>query len=180
MPHRNAQLRSEAAGHAGNWSFFITHQNRNKVEKCQCHAHVLIHENWVLNPAGSIEHITALYNSHWKDAGYRTWASTGYMLTFLFNQGRYEEVGAYFRNIEMLRYEADPASYLKDYHLHSRKEGNHGYWKEHLALQKRLRVRGIESVDRYLTRNLCTILAVALNRLQHGVRAHLASVAYLK
>ncbi len=142
--------------------------------------HFHIHENWVLNPAGSIEHITALYNSHWKDAGYRTGASTGYMLTFLFNHGRYEEVGAYFRNIEMLRYEADPASYHKDYHLRSRKEGNHGYWKEHLALQKRLRVRGIESVDRYLTRNLCTILAVALNRLQHGVRAHLSSVAYLK
>jgi hypothetical protein len=38
----------------------------------------------------------------------------------------------------------------------------------------------IESVDRYLTRNLCTILAVALNRLQHCVKAHLASVAYLK
>jgi hypothetical protein len=35
-------------------------------------------------------------------------------------------------------------------------------------------------VDRYLTRNLCTILAVALNRLQHGVKAHLASVACLK
>ena len=46
------------------------------------------HENWVLNPAGSIEHIATLYNSH---------------------------------------------------------------CKEHIALQKRLRVRGIESVDRFLT-----------------------------
>ena len=91
--------------------------------------HFHIHENWVLNTAGSIEHITAQYNSHWKDSGYRAGASTGYMLTFLFNHGRYEEVGAYFRNIEMLRYEADPASYLKDYHLRSRKEDNHGYWK---------------------------------------------------
>ena len=75
------------------------------------------HENWVLNSAGSIENIAALYNSH---------------------------------------------------------------WKEHLALQRRLLVRGIESVDRYLTRSLCTILAGALNRLQHGVKVHLASVAYLK
>ena len=90
------------------------------------------------------------------------------------------DVGAYFRNIEMLRYESDTITYLKDYHLRSRKEGHHGYWKEHLSLQRRLRVRGLRNVDIFLTRNLCTILAVALNRLQHGVREHLSSVAYLK
>lgn len=83
---------------------------------------------------------------------------------------------------EMLRDEviAQGRVHLKDYHLRSRKEGHHGYWKEHLSLQRRLRVRGLRNVDIFLTRNLCTILAVALNRLQHGVREHLSSVAYLK
>jgi hypothetical protein len=39
--------------------------------------HFHIHEKLVPNPAGSIGHMTALYNSHWKDAGYRTVASLG-------------------------------------------------------------------------------------------------------
>ena len=142
--------------------------------------HFHIHGNRVPNPAGSVEHLKALYGRHWKDEGYRSRAPIEFILTFLFSHGHHVDVGAYFRNIEMLRYESDSVTYLKDYHLRSGKEGHHGYWKEHLSLQRRLRVRGLRDVDIFLTRNLCTILAVALNRLQHGVREHLSSVAYLK
>jgi hypothetical protein len=81
--------------------------------------------------------------------------------------------------MNMRRYDEDPEGYLKVYHKRSRKEGNHGYWKEHLQLESRLRRKGIKRVDRYLTRNLCALLSVALNRLQHGINRNLTSVAYL-
>ena len=76
-------------------------------------------------------------------------------------------------------YTADPVAFLKDYHRRSHQEGSHGCWNEHLDLERRLRTKGLTNVDRYLTRNLCAVLAVALCRLQHGVRNNLTSVAYL-
>ncbi|MCK4444363.1 MAG: hypothetical protein KAW09_07450 [Thermoplasmata archaeon] len=88
-------------------------------------------------------------------------------------------MGAYFRNLKMDSYDEDPGAYIDVYHKRSRKEGNHGYWKEHLQPEKRLRRKGIERVDRYLTRNLCALLSVALNRLQHGIERNLTSIAYL-
>lgn len=80
----------------------------------------------------------------------------------------------------MDRHEDNPVEYMKDYHFRNRQEGHHGYWKEHLEIEDRMRVKGKEKekVDRYLTRNLCTVLAVALCRLQHGVKENLTSVAY--
>ena len=47
-----------------------------------------------------------------------------------------------------------------------------------MDMEKRLRVKGRIKVDRYLTRNLCALLAVALCRLQHGIKTNLTSVAY--
>jgi hypothetical protein len=79
----------------------------------------------------------------------------------------------------MANYHEDPDAYMKDYHKRSRQEGSHGYWKEHLKVESRMRVKGLERVDRYATINLCVILAVALTRLQNGVRENLASVAFL-
>jgi len=46
-------------------------------------------------------------------------------------------------------------------------------------MERRLRTKGLVNVDRYLTRNLCSVLVVALCRLQHGVKKNLTSVAYL-
>ncbi|MBX8638905.1 MAG: hypothetical protein KIY10_00430 [Thermoplasmata archaeon] len=46
-------------------------------------------------------------------------------------------------------------------------------------LQLRLIVCGFCNVDLFLTRNLCTVLAVTLSRLRHGVKNHPSFVAYL-
>ena len=183
-PLLQEQVRScmNAAGMSDLWidGGYDSYENIGWLNINSIMPHFHIHGNWVLNPAGSVEHLQALYNRHWKDDGYGSGVSMEFMLAFLFNRGHHEDVGAYFRNTGMLRYESDPVSYLRDYHLRSRKEGHHGYWKEHLSLQRRLRVRGLKNVDMFLTRNMCTILAVALNRLQHGVKSHLASVTYLE
>lgn len=99
-----------------------------------------------------------------------------YILSFLL-KGGYEEVGSYFRHKTMKGYDEDSQSYLNVDHKRSRKEGNHGYWKEQLQLKERMRVRGLANVDRFLTRNLCALLSVALNRLQHGIKRNLTSIA---
>ena len=142
-------------------------------------AHYHLHENWVRNEKGSVDNILRLYQGHWKDGGFKQRAGMEYILSFLLEKGHVEEVGAFFRNMAMDRYAADPVAFLKDYHKRSRQEGSHGYWKEHMDLERRLRTKGLVNVDRYLTRNLCAVLAIALCRFQHGVKENLTSVAYL-
>ena len=142
-------------------------------------AHYHLHENWVRNEKGSIDNILRLYQECWKDGGFKQRAGIGYILSFLLEKEHVEEVGSFFRNMTMDRYASDPVAFLKDYHKRPRQEGSHGYWKEHMDLERRLRTKGLVNVDRYLTRNLCAVLAVALNRLQHGVKRNLTSVAFL-
>ena len=142
-------------------------------------AHHKISSNWVYNPKGTVEAIKREYQKYWKEEDFKADADLDYMLRYLYAHGKYEHVGAYFRNIAMERYAKNPYAYLKDYHLRNRQEGRHGYWKEQLRLEQRLRVKGIKKVDIYLTHNLCTILAVALCRIQHGIKQKLTSVAYI-
>lgn len=138
-----------------------------------------IHKNWVHNPKGDQQYILTQYQKHWKDSNFKSHASLQYILQFLYRKGYTEEVGAFFRNQAMTAYTKNPEEYLKTYHVRSRQEGTHGYWKEHLELEERLRTKGIARVTRYILRNFCTILAVALCRLQHHQKENLTSVAYL-
>lgn len=138
-----------------------------------------IHTNWVYNTKGDEPYIRALYQSHWKDPGCKTHASLSEILSFLFNKGYTEEVGAFYRNQTMIAYTQSAQEYLKRYHVRSRQEGHHGYWKEHLALEDRLRTKGLERVTRYVLRNFCSMLAVVLCRLQHHCKDNLTSIAYL-
>lgn len=142
------------------------------------HTHHPIHENWVHNPAGEEENIRKLYQKYWKDADFKRNADLDYILRFLLSHEEVEAVGAYYRNKELERYNKDQVAYLDDYHRRNRQEGHHGYWKEHLEVESRMRVKGQAKVEQYLTRNLCSILAVALCRLQHGVKTDLTSVVY--
>lgn len=141
-------------------------------------AHHPVHKNWVHNEKGEVSKLKKLYNKHWKDEDYRANAPTESILLSLFEKGYDEEVGSFFRNDSMERYQEDPEAYERDYHKRSREEGNNGYWKEHLGIEDRLTVKGMERVDRYITRNMCALLAIALCRLQHGVKENLTSVAY--
>ncbi len=138
-----------------------------------------IHTNWVYNTKGDEHYIRALYQHHWKDPGFKTHASLSEILSFLFKKGYTEEVGAFYRNQTMIAYTQNAQEYLKRYHVRSRQEGHHGYWKEHLALEDRLRTKGLERITRYVLRNFCSILAVVLCRLQHHCKDNLTSIAYL-
>ncbi len=102
-----------------------------------------IHDNRVHNTKGELEYLQTLYQKHWKDLEFKTYASLPDILRFLFKKGYTEEVGAFFRNQTMAAYVANPMEYLKIYHVRSRQEGHHGYWKEHLELEDRLRTKGL-------------------------------------
>ncbi len=138
-----------------------------------------IHSNWVYNPKGDEQYLRAVYQSHWKDPEFKTYASLPDILRFLYIKGCIEEVGAFYRNQTMATYTQNPTEYLKRYHVRSRQEGHHGYWKEHLELEERLRTKGLERVTRYVLRNFCSLLAVVLCRLQHRQKENLTSIAYL-
>jgi len=138
-----------------------------------------IHTNWVHNIKGDMQYIQALYQKHWHDSEFKQYASLSDILRFLFTKGYTEEVGAFYRNQTMAAYTQNPQEYLKRYHVRSRQEGHHGYWKEHLELQDRLRTKGLARVTRYVLRNICTILAVVLCRLQHHQKENLTSIVYL-
>jgi hypothetical protein len=146
------------------------------VHRIRVHHH--IHENWVQNPKGEENALRVLYQKYWKHPDFLPKTGMDYILSFLLSQGEVEAIGAYFRNKAMDRERQDPIRFNDDYHLRNRQEGNHGYWKEHMDMEKRLRVKGRIKVDRYLTRNLCALLAVALCRLQHGIKTNLTSIAY--
>jgi hypothetical protein len=138
-----------------------------------------IHKNWVYNKKGNQHNILILYQKQWKDPDFKPYAPLQYILRFLYNKGYTAAVGAFFRNQAMDAYRRNPKYYLKTYHVRSRQEGSHGYWKEHLELEERLRTKGIVRVTRYILRNFCTILSVVLCRLQHHQRENLTSIAYL-
>jgi hypothetical protein len=138
-----------------------------------------IHDNWIYNTKGELEFIQVLYQKHWKDPEFKTYASLPDILKFLFTRGYTEEVGAFYRNQTMRAYMQNPEEYLKTYHVRSRQEGHHGYWKEHLELEERLRTKGLERVTRYVLRNFCSLLAVVLCRLQHHQKDNLTSIVYL-
>jgi hypothetical protein len=138
-----------------------------------------IHDNWVYNAKGDEQYLRDLYQKHWKDPEFKAYASLPDILRFLFARGYTEEVGAFYRNQTMTAYTQNPQEYLKRYHVRSRQEGHHGYWKEHLELEERLRTKGLIRVTRYVLRNFCSLLAVVLCRLQHHQKENLTSIAYL-
>jgi hypothetical protein len=138
-----------------------------------------INRGWQYNFEVNDKHLEEIYQRHWKDKDFRPSASIDYILSFLDRKGLHKIVGSYFRNMKMAEYEECPDCYLDVYHRRNNGEALNGYLKDRLDLMTRMRVKGKEKVDRYLTKSLIALLAVVLNRLQHGVKDNLISVAYL-
>ena len=141
----------------------------------------LPHKDWVFNEKGSEEAIKREYQKYWKDVDFRVNASIHYMLRFLYNKGKIEHVGAYYRNKVLLEYKKDPDGYKMQigYGERSKNEWFNDYVKRHLGFDLNLPKRGKRAAYRYTTMCLIAINAVALTRVQHGVTDNLGSVAYL-
>lgn len=158
---------------------YNTYENIAHLETSGIRTYYPINEGWEYNPKGEMKEIKRLYQKYHNHPDFQVDASMEFILSFLYERGEYEAVGSYYRNPKMAEYEECPDGYLDVYHIRNNGEALNGYLKDRMDLMTRLRVKGREKVDRYLTKSLLAILAVALNRLQHGVKNNLISVAYL-
>jgi hypothetical protein len=129
-------------------------------------------EHWVHNPKGEPEEIERMYQKYWQEEDFSPEASIGYKLRFLFDRGEYEAVGAYYRNKVM------EDGQDEDYGQREKIESANGYLKSQMGFEALPR-KGSRAAFRHTTLCLIAINAVALTRLQHGVREALTSVAYL-
>lgn len=110
--------------------------------------------------------------------------SFNYMLRFLYQYGKAEKVGAYFRNIHMMEW----AEWLKDkendipipFNLRNVAEGFHGFIKKHLNLQKYFHYRGFKNAERHIRWTYLSVLGIALTRVQNGITKNLTQIAYFE
>jgi hypothetical protein len=154
-----------------------------------CHYH--IDQNWRRNV--TYEHnfdgktytytpeqeINYLYRKYWKEPDYKKDASFEYMTMYLVKRGIYEPVAMYFRNPYVAKYEECPDAVLDMYHMRNISEGVNSYMKNNLGLETHVNGKGIQNIDIHVTQCCIALLAVALTRLQHGIKENLSSVAYL-
>jgi hypothetical protein len=58
-------------------------------------------------------------------------------------------------------------------------EGINSYLKDHLEVETHVNGKGLKNIDLHVTKCCITLLAVALTRMQKGIKENLSSVAYL-
>ncbi len=125
------------------------------------------------------EEINYLYRKYWKEPHYKKDASLECMMQYLVEKGIYEPVAMYFRNPYVQEYEECPDAVLDLYHMRNISEGVNSYMKNNLGLETHVNGKGMKNIDLHVTQCCIVLLAVALTRLQHGVKENLPSVAYL-
>lgn len=125
------------------------------------------------------QEINYLYRKYWMEPDYKKDASLEYMMMYLVKREIYEPVAMYFRNPYVAKYEECPDAVLDIYHLRNISEGINSYMKANLGLETHVNGKGIKNIDLHVTQCCIALLAVALIRLQHGIKENLSSVAYL-
>lgn len=125
------------------------------------------------------QEINYLYRKYWNEPDYEKDASLDDMMQYLVKKEIYEPVAMYFRNPYVQKYEECPDAVLDVYHLRNHNEGINSYMKDNLGLQTHINGKGMKNIDIHVTQCCIAILAVALTRLQHGIKENLHSVAYL-
>lgn len=125
------------------------------------------------------QEINYLYRKYYDEPDYKKDASTEDMMQYLVKKGIYEPVAMYFRNPYVQKYEECPEAVLDMYHLRNHSEGINSYMKDNLGLETHINGKGMKNIDLHITQCCIVLLAVALTRLQHGIKDNLSSVAYL-
>ena len=125
------------------------------------------------------QEINYLYRKYWNEPYYKKDASLEYMMKCLVKKGIHEPVAMYFRNPCVAAYEECPDGVLDVYHLRNHSEGVNSYMKENLGLETHINGKRMKNIDLHVTECCIVLLAVALTRLQHGIKENLSSVAYL-
>ena len=136
-------------------------------------------KHWVYNEKGTPRKIHERYSRYWKDEWYKPNATTEYELQFLYKKGEYEYVGAYFRNLQVKKYEASEEVRKEITRGRNGNEGFNSYLKQHVGFESELPRKGKKNAFFHTTLCLLALNMVALTRLQNGITENLTSVAYL-
>jgi hypothetical protein len=128
----------------------------------------------VIDRLGEVERLWNRYERCWKDDGYEPGVSFERRLEYLYCKGGIHrlDVGRYYRNESFRVLLSDPERYEEMYNRRTLIEGNQGYWKQHIGMTK-LEGRSMEFIEVRITVRMIGILAVALTRLQNGMRSGL-------
>jgi len=125
------------------------------------------------------EEINYLYRKFWEKPDYKIDATLEYMMQYLVKKGIYEPVAMYFRNSYMREYEECPEGVIDVYNMRNCNESINSYLKNYLGAETHVNGKGMKNIDLHVTMCCLVLLAVALTRLQHGIKENLSSVAYL-
>lgn len=139
-----------------------------------------IAKDWKFSESGTGAEIQRWYNKLWKEPYYKPKADFEYMqYALLLNGGaRFKQVGMYYRNNILTRYEECPDGYMDDYHFRNRIENNHGTEKRKTEI-KDIEAKSIERITTHIGMHLLALHAIALCRLQNGKTTGLTNLAGL-
>lgn len=141
--------------------------------------HYKIQAHWVIREDGTPKEIKRKYQKYWEEDNFRPTENIEYMLWFLYNQGKVEQVGAYYRNRKMLDFQKDPKSNKKKINERNKSEWFNDYIKKHLGFDCILPKKGKKAAFRSTTMCLIGILTAALVRVQNGISENLGSTVFL-
>ncbi|MEA3457828.1 MAG: hypothetical protein U9R21_04030 [Candidatus Thermoplasmatota archaeon] len=136
-------------------------------------------KHWVYNEKGTPRKIRERYSRYWKDEWYKPDATIEYELRFLYKKSERKYVGAYFRNLQVKKYEASEEMRNEITQGRNENEGFNSYLKQRVGFESELPRKGKKNAFFHTTLCLLALNMVALTRLQNGITENLTSVAYL-
>lgn len=138
------------------------------------------------NEKGKIEIIEKEYNRLRSKPGFLPADQVSLLgkMQFLMKYGRYEYVGAYFRNQLLKTWVYWKKKQRNQDHIlyndRNAAEGFHGFAKQCLNLQNYFDYKGKRNVERHVRWTYLSVLGVALARVQNGITKNLAQIAYFE
>jgi hypothetical protein len=137
-------------------------------------------KDWVHNEKGDLCEINHRCQRYWRYPDFKVNADIEYKLHFLYQRGDLEWVGAYYRNQHVQRYNRRVKRCMKRYRTErNTNESFNNYLKQHMGFETSLPQNGRKHAFKHTTLCLIAINAVALTRLQNGIKTNLTSIAYL-
>lgn len=143
-------------------------------------------ENTKFNEKGTIEGIQKEYNRLRNKEGFLPpdQITLEKKLELLGKYGKFEPVGAYFRNQLLERWDEWKIQKKEGKHIpyndRNAAEGYHGFIKKYLNLQNYFDYRGIRNVERHIRWTYLSVLGIALARAQNGITENLTQIAFFE
>lgn len=129
----------------------------------------------VIRKDGTEQEIKKQYQKFWQEESFIDGANKEYMEPYLVAHGVYKCIGAHYRNEWMKYWEKNPEEAKKKYNERTDVERKHSHLKNAMKLEQNLNVKGLDRVKIYVKEFWIAQMAIALTRLQNGVKEGLSN-----